>query len=238
MDYLSYRSTVVVLILLLLAGCAEIPVQKQNPIALPQKLVVLPVVTMMGELRMQGYRIHSNLKAKLEELGCDCNTIGKDQYQSFRRQALEQSGSIYDPAVGEFMPLKEDRYVESMISQLVTSGDYDGVVFVELVLRRAVFDDGRLIWDDTVQPLVVIGGELKNHRLLQQTRGLSINLHILDREGDLLYKQIAGISVPFELDLTVKPPHFRLRQLPFNNSQLNAALEMLMAGLTFANATQ
>ena len=98
------RLFTIAFILSIVFGCAEQAV-KPAVVQETKKIVVFPVFSVIKEFRQYDAMVHSHLVAQLQSLGHEVVVVADEQYRSLRHHALEQSGSIYNPTVGDFIPL-------------------------------------------------------------------------------------------------------------------------------------
>lgn len=214
----------------IVSGCAEQPVK---PVVEeePKKIVLLPVFSVIKEFRQYDEMVHRRLINQLQNLGHEPIVIADEQYQLFRKHALEQSGSIYNPAVGDFIPYDEQVYVAKLVLQLSKSIDFDLLMLPELSLRAATVDGDMLVWDGVRMPQVIKGGQDKTFRSPDKARGLSLKIAIYTRAGRELVKHYTGVAVPYYLDLQQSPVRYRLRKQLFDDDQLNTSIALALKTL-------
>lgn len=212
---------------IVLSACAEYVVKPAEPEAVMERktIVVLPVFTVVRAFRPYGTEVHQQLVKELEQAGHDCFVVSDKQYKSLRHQALEQSGSIYNPAVGDFVAYKEDVYAASMIEQLSKLGDFDLMLIPELVLRTAAVDGDQLVWDGVRLPMVVKGERDATFKAPGKARGLSFKGTVYTSNGREVVKRYSGFAVPYYLDLGATPPNYRIRETLYDEATLDVGIK-------------
>ncbi len=220
----------VTFMLLMFSACAEQPT-KPEVSEDSQKIIVFPVFSIVKEFHQYNDEVHGRLIAELQKLGFDVVTVSEEQYRDIRHHALEQSGSIYNPAVGDFVPYNEQVYVADIVLQLAKSVNFDLLLMPELTLRTATVDGDLLVWDGVRLPQVIKGKKNKTYRVPDKARGLSLKIALYTRAGREQVKHYTGVAVPYYLDLERRPPSYRLREQLFDDGQLDASIELALKTL-------
>ncbi len=234
---LSLRFIFSLLMILYLSACSTPPkldeAQVEDKLVFyeAQKVVVLPIFSLVKEFRQYTPLIHQTLVDSLSARGFDCFVIGEKQYLEMRKKALQESGSIYNPGVGEFIPFNEDVYIADFVQQLTSVGDFNLLLFPELLLRTAMVNGDFVAWDGTNQPLIVKGNADGNAKIPKIARGLSLKVVAYTIRGERRMEQFGGLAVPYYLDLTSTPASFKLRDNLMEQEKLLKGVQRVIAPL-------
>jgi hypothetical protein len=213
------------LFLLIATGCTTEPVEPERQ---PEKAVILPVFTLHKELRRDASIVQSQLVRALREAGYDCAELGAEDFEKLQRTAFDESGSIYNPTVGEYVALDDSKYRASLLQQLRTRS-FDMVILPELKLRSATVQDKAILWDGVSRSLQVEGNA--QYLAPRQARGLSLLVMAYGSTGVLIGRGIGGITVPFYLDATTSNVQFKLRDSFYDIDEVSEGVEIAIKGL-------
>lgn len=215
----------VLLLSLLGAGCTTEPVEPEQQ---PQNAIVLPVFTLHKELRGDVGIVQSQLLKSLRDAGYHCSELSGEEFEKLQRVAFEESGSIYNPSVGEYVALDDGRYRASLLQQL-RGRKFDVVIVPELQLRAAQVQDKKILWDGVTREMEVRG--TSNYLAPRQARGLSLLVAAYGSTGVLVGRGIGGITAPFYLDATSNDVQFRLRDAFYDATEVNEGVTIAIRGL-------
>lgn len=200
------------------SACASQPAEKNRrpgTAALSSKqqtVVVIPVFSLVKDFRPMSDGIKDELMKQLEEKSFDCYVISKKMFKVLNRKALEESGAIYNPKVGEFVPTRKDVYIKSLISQLASVGEFNLLLVPEIVMRDARISGGEVWWDNQSMSLPISGKSRTSYKVPQQGRGLSLQLAAYTSSGGEQMMSYGAIAVPFYLDISEPQPELKMRK--------------------------
>lgn len=224
----SFRHIVMLSLSLLLAlasGCTTGPVEPEQQ---PQKAIVLPIFTLHKELRSDASMVQNELREALQEAGYDCVELTADEFEKLQRTAFDESGSIYNPTVGEYIPLDDAKYRKSLLQQLRTR-TFDVLIIPELQLRQALVQGKTIVWDGVSREMEVRGDG--KYLIPREARGLSLFVSAYGSTGVLVGKGAGGITVPFYLDTTIPDAQFQLRQTFYDADEVSEGVAKAIMGL-------
>jgi hypothetical protein len=227
---MKLKSLPVVRVLLLvglflgLMACSQSAVKPVLVEETQKRIVVLPVFSLVKEFRQYSDDVHQRLLGQLKSMGYDPIVLEHAHYQQIRRQALEQSGSIYNPMVGEFVPYKEDVYLASLVEQLGSEEGFDLILLPELVLRDAKLDGDLMVWDGAKLPFQVSGDKKQRYKTPSRIRGLSLEIEVYTPGLRQKVRHFGAIAVPYYYDLNTTPPRFKLRENLFDGKVVDAGI--------------
>jgi hypothetical protein len=213
------------LLSLLGAGCTTEPAEPERR---PENAVVLPVFTLHKELRGDVAIVQNQLVRALKDAGYKCVELSADEFEKIQRVAFEESGSIYNPTVGEYVPLEPGRYRVSLLQQL-RGRKFDVVILPELQLRAAQVQANNILWDGVTRNIEVRGNS--QYLAPRQARGLSLLVAAYGNTGALVGRGIGGITVPFYLDATTADVQFRLRDAFYDVDEVSEGVAIAVKGL-------
>lgn len=213
------------LMLVLAAGCTTEPVEPERQ---SEKMVILPVFTLHKELRRDASIVQNELVRALRDAGYDCVEISAEDFEQLQRNAFNESGSIYNPSVGEYVALDESKYRASLLQQM-RARSFDVMVLPELKLRAAQVQDNAILWDGVSRNLQVQGNT--QYLAPQQARGLSLLVIAYGSTGTVVGRGIGGITVPFYLDATTSNVQFRLRDSFYDVDEVSEGIAIAIKGL-------
>ena len=214
-----------------LTACSQQPTKPASVDEAQKRIVVLPVFSLVKDFRQYSDDVHQRLLRQLKSMGYDTIVLEHTQYQQMRRQALEQSGSIYNPMVGEFVPYKEDIYLASLVEQLRTQESFDLILLPELVLRDAKLDGDLMVWDGGKLPFQISGDKKQRYKTPSRVRGLSLEIEVYTPTLRQKVRHFGAIAVPYYFDLNTKPPSFKLRENLFDGKVVDAGVGLAIEPL-------
>lgn len=214
------------LMLVLLAACANTPDSAPSSavsadigllIKPPATVVLLPVRSISAQMRDGIDTIQLAAQNTLTQIGYDVFVVKARTYKQLREEALAVSGSIYSPDVGQFVPLDDDVYMQSMLSQIQAVADVDALVKVDLQLRD-VANTGELVtWDNTRAKLEVINTRSVVYAAPTALKGLSFQISAFDAEGRKQFASRQGFALPYRLHVSEEVAEFQVRDDLFSD---------------------
>lgn len=195
------------------------------------RVIVLPMFTLIKEFRQYDDLVHAELVKRLDALGYDTFLLSDKQYKDIRRQALIESGAMYNPRIGLYLPSDMPVYIQSILRQLAQLGDYHLVIFPELQLRKAVLAGDKVGWDGIVRPFLKEGRVTSLYKVPNAAKGLSIKVSAYTASGGLQMEGFGGLVVPYILNLNDTPPSYYLRRDMFAGAKLDSGFDFLLAPL-------
>lgn len=183
--------------LLMLGACTS---NTQLPVYQAQHIVLLPTQAMYKELQNYEQIIDNLLQARLEKTAFIITVLSEQQYKQLNERALESSGAIYDPNLGQYLPLNTKDYayaLESLISQKMP---VDALFMPRLLLRDGAAKKQKVAFDGVVRKLEY-ADEVPTSLALPTTKGLSIQLRGYSKSNNALKPAVGGISLPYRLAL-------------------------------------
>jgi hypothetical protein len=217
----DFYMPILCLLAMLGTACTMAPAKPELPL---QKAIVLPVSTLHKELRGDAAIVQNQLAEALNEAGYDCYVITVQDFEQLQRKAFDESGSIYNPSVGEYVALDDARYRNSLLRQLRARGAFDVMVVPELMLRAARIQGNVISWDGVSRDLEVRGQS--KYLMPREARGLSLLVNAYGNNGGLAAKGIGGITVPFYLDARSNDTQFRLREAFYDVGEVSEGVDL------------
>lgn len=220
-----------------LHGCASQPATRDTPPVSPvkpakqQTVVVIPVFSLLKDFRSMSEDISQELMIQLEQNSFDSFVLNKKMFKVLNRKALEESGAIYNPEVGQFVPTRRDVYIKSLVKQLGSVGEFNLLLVPEITMRRARISGDEVWWDNQSMPLPVSGKSKTAYKVPAEGRGLSLKLSAYTSSGGEQMTSYGAIAVPFYLDLSKTPPEFKARKKVLQMTDFSAAVKQAMQPL-------
>lgn len=183
-------------------------------------VLVAPASTIHKELLGVAEDIQFEYVRQLAAYGVDVYEIKPSRFNRYHKVALDDSGSIYDPNVKRFLPLKQREYVKKLNALLSQDGRFDLLLIPELMLRPAKIKDGVAYWDYGSEKLPVIGTEedIKNAEG-GTTKGLSVRMRLYRLDGARILESYGAVILPFDINLKRGSPVYTLRAGALNSLQ-------------------
>jgi hypothetical protein len=216
---------VLCLLVPLLEGCTTEPLEPQQQV---EKAIVLPLFTLHKELRSDLSIVQTQLVRALEAAGYECEQISEEEFEKLRDNAFSESGSIYNPSVGEYVALEPVAYRKSLLQQLRSRG-FDVMILPELQLRAASVQGNSILWDGVSRDVIVRGSG--RFLMPREARGLSLAVTAYGSTGVLVGRGFGGITVPFYLDTTGSTAQFRLRDAFYDSAEVKEGVAIAIRGL-------
>ena len=223
---------------LFLAGCETVPAKELLKIE-ASKVVVIPVESLHRELKRVSGPVYAELVEQVRKQGFQVTELSDTEYEQLRQQALEISGSIYDPKVGAFLPLKRATFIKAVVDLSAQQYDHDIVLIPELVLRTADVNGDKAEWDDVKREVSVISESETTYKLPEKIKALSLRLGAYTNKGAEVYLNFSGISLPYHLrhvnkkmTLELKENYFTVREI---KEGVNIALQPFKQQVSFKN---
>jgi len=213
------------LLSLLIASCTTEPVE---PALQPETAIVLPVSTLIKDLRGDVSIVQHQLVKTLKDAGYHVTELGADEFEKMQHNAFDESGSIYNPSVGEYVPLEPARYRANLLQQL-RDRKFNLVIMPELQLRSAQVQGDEVLWDGVARKIEVRG--TSNYLAPHEARGLSVTIAAYGSTGVLVGRGAGGITVPFYLDATTSNVQFRLRDSFYNADEVKEGVTIAIMSL-------
>jgi len=213
------------LLALLGAGCTTEPVK---PKLQPETAIVLPISTLHKELRGDVSIVQHQLEKTLKDAGYHITELTADEFEKMQHNAFDESGSIYNPSVGEYVPLDAGRYRSSLLQQL-HDRKFTITIMPELQLRTAQVQGENVLWDGVTRKIEVRG--TSNYLAPHEARGLSLVISAYTSTGALVGKGAGGITVPFYLDATTSNVQFHLRDSFYDADEVKEGVAIAIMSL-------
>lgn len=183
-------------------------------------VLVAPATTIHKELLGVAEDIQFEYVRQLASYGVDVYEIKPSRFNRYHKVAINDSGSIYDPNVRQFLPLKQRDYVKKLNKLLSQDGRFDLLLIPELMLRPAKIKAGVAYWDYGAETLPVDGTEqdIKNAEG-GTTKGLSVRMRLYRLDGARILESYGAVLLPFDIKLNRGRPVYTLRSGALNSLQ-------------------
>lgn len=211
-------------VLLLLAsvgfiGCAS---QVTTPVYQAKHLLLLPVQSLHKELQANEPMIDELLYQSLESSRFSLRTLSPKQYKTLHAKALEVSGAIYTPAVGDYTPLNPGLYAKALLAMVHDDWQVDTVVMPKLLLRDAQMQGTKVMFDGIKKPLEYAANTPQTW-MPERPRGLSLQLSAYNLDGNSIAPVFAGLSLPFIIKQESNKPKYILKTEFFTEKEAKKA---------------
>jgi hypothetical protein len=180
------------------------------------------------ELRRDASIVQNELRKALQDAGYDCVELSADDFEKLQRNAFDESGSIYNPSVGEYIALDDAKYRASLLQQLRTRA-FNIMILPELQLRPARVQGNNIIWDGVTRNMEVRG--TGKYLAPREARGLSLSVSAYGSTGVVVGRGIGGITVPFYLDATSSNVQFQMRDAFYDIDEVSEGVEIAIKRL-------
>jgi hypothetical protein len=111
----------------------------------------------------------------------------------------QKLGGIYNPTDGKLIRNKFSTCLKNTAIRICHAESVDAIVFPEIVGRVATLDRTSLYWDGTTQDIEKEKGSVDpfSERFSGNTNALSLRVFIVDKNGYLVLRSMAGIEHPY-----------------------------------------
>src|SRR5690554_903670 len=209
---------------LLLASCSTTEV-RQGPVIKAKSVLLLPLTSLHNELAQAGHNVTLELTKALEKRRFAVINPSEEQTKLAVDQALAAAGAVYDPSIGQFLPMDRLVYIKSLIDYYGTQFDFEVLIQPELLIRNADVVGDTATWDGVERSVELSSKPKTPYRALKTVRGVSIRLSAYSHNGADLLHSYAGIGLPYTINYAVKPPAFDLKTVLFTEKEQRQAAE-------------
>ncbi len=188
--------------IVLLSGCSTQSTQESKPkFYLPQKKVLLlPTHSSQPGTNELQAQTHALLQRGLQEAGFELIAIPETQWLAIEQEALDQSGSIYNPKLKRTIPYNRSLYLRNLIRVAQAyQVHFDAVIDTELLLRPAEVKKGKAQWDG-IKERLIIKGDVPKSGVISEAKGVSLKLLALSLEGGVIAQSFEGVAIPYEIN--------------------------------------
>src|SRR5690554_4687299 len=216
--------SIILVLALLLAACSTTEV-RQGPVVKAKSILLLPLSSLHSELAEAGHSITQDLNQVLGKKKFTVINPDDQQVQAASDQALAAAGAVYDPSIGQFLPMDRLVYIKSLIDYYSTQFDFEVLIQPELLIRNADVIGDTATWDGVERSVELSSKPKTPYRALKTVRGVSIRLSAYSHNGADLLHSYAGIGLPYTINYAVKPPAFDLKTVLFTEKEQRQAAE-------------
>lgn len=222
--------SVFLLAVFVFTGCTTVEEQKL-PVYGANTILLLPVKSLHKELKTSEPSVDLVLKSQFEKTKFNIITLTTAEYERANKEALEISGSVYKPDVGDYVPLNTRLYASSLKNILADKYSFDTLVLASLLLREAKLDEDLIIFDGAERKLEYEQGSPRG-LLPRRPRGLSLQLNAFAQRNNATIDVFGGISLPFFIRVKDNKPEFVIKQQFFTEKELSEGLKIAVKQLT------
>lgn len=205
-----------------LVGCAS---QITTPVYQAKHLLLLPVQSLHKELQANEAMVNELLYQSLESSRFEVRHLSAKQYKTLHAKALEVSGAIYSPAVGDYTPLNTGLYAKALLAMVHDDWQVDTVIMPKLLLRDAQMQNNKVSFDGVTKPLEY-AANTPNTWLPERPRGLSLQLSAYNLDANSIEPVFAGLSLPFIIKQESNKPKYILKTEFFTENEAKKACKM------------
>lgn len=209
---------------LLLAACSTTEV-RQGPVVKAKSVLLLPLTSLHTELAQAGHNVTVELTKALEKRRFAVINPSEEQIKLAVDQALAAAGAVYDPSIGQFLPMDRLVYIKSLIDYYGTQFEFEVLIQPELLIRNASVVGDSASWDGAERSIELSNKPNIPYRPLKTVRGVSLKLSVYSQKGADLLHSYAGISLPYTINYRVKPPEFDLKEQLFTVKEQRQAVD-------------
>ena len=213
--------------LMALSGCETVPAKKPLKID-AGTILVLSVEAMHKELKDAAAPAYKQLIKKIGKKGFRIVPLTPTTYQQLREMALVQSGSVYDPQVGQFVPLDRAAYLKAIIDISRNRFPHDVVLIPEVILRNTAVVGDEMSWDGIKKEISFVDPPETIYDLPRNAKGLSLRLAAYTRNGARLFYKFNGISLPYLLRYSEGKFSLELKEKFFTDKELKKGVELAL----------
>ena len=211
----------------LISSCETVPAKEPLKIN-AHRVVVLHVESLHKELKKAAEPAYQQLIKNIEKKGFYVVPLTAADNQLLRDKAMELSGSVYDPQVGEFVPLDRFTYIKAMIDLSAKLFSHDVVLMPEVVLRTTNVVGDEMQWDGVKREISFINQPAAAYDLPQRGKGLSLRLAGYTRNGAKVFLDFSGISLPYHLRYVNGKLTLQLKEQFFTDKELKDGVDMAL----------
>ncbi len=183
----------------LLFSCATQKIKERPSFYLASnQVIVLPTTSQQAGLSKTRDRITREIKSSLEKQGFAIVEVKPSDFEASEKEALDITGSIYNPKLKKSIPYNQPLYVRSLIKSLRTHYAFNAVIESEVELRDAVMKKNKAAWDG-ISEKIVIHNQPKNTSLPEKAKGVSIRVAAFTADGGTITRGYTGIAVPYAI---------------------------------------
>ena len=219
----------VLITLFLVVGCARVT-QVKLKVYDAQRILLLPTQSKHKELKDSTTSIDKQLFTRFNQSKFTVITPSTDDFSQAHKTALESSGAIYDPAVGNYVPLNSRDYILSLSGLLSLRYQFDSIAVPKLVLRQASIETKYVLIDGSKRKFEYMPGT-PNSILPRQVKGLSLQLKVYTRNNNNTKAVFSGISLPFLIREQNNQPEFVLKTVFFTEKELKQGVDAAIKAL-------
>ncbi len=226
-DVKLFSAFYIFLFVLSLQGCASEPTNKTERMQL-RSLLVLPVRSLHDELLIGGDAVHQRLLNELDALEFQVELLPENTVVFYEDQALEVSGSVYSPKIGQFVALDESVYQYHLIQMLAKDYEFDAVILPQLTLRTTKVNIDEAEWDGVSREIEFVNKPDRLYKLPKSAKGVSVRLSAFSRNGAKISSGFGGLALPYKIDFIDGKSAFSLKESFYHESEINQAIEIAL----------
>jgi hypothetical protein len=204
--------------------------EKKLPVYAANTLLLLPVKSLHKELISSEPAVDIVLKKYFGKTKFNIVTLSEKQYAEVNKLALEQSGSIYSPAVGDYTPLDTRRYAASMKKLLGEKYEFDTLVIPQIILRSGEVIDDSVEFDGVERKLEYAKGGPTGIKP-RTPKGLSIQINAFAAGNNATQPVFGGVSLPFIIQVQDNAPTFVIKPEYFSEAELEEGAKVAIKRL-------
>lgn len=211
----------------LLPGCTTEPAVKHDRMV-ANSIILLPVTSVHDELLAGSEQITKELEKRLRAQGFDVFQLPPQQVAAFKAQALESTGSVYEPKVKKTVPLDKSKYHYQLIRLAAREYDFDLIVIPQLWLRKTRINIDEARWDDVSREVEFINKPETIYKLPKSARGVSLRLSVYSSNGGKVDSSFGGISLPYKIDYSEGKAGFELKKQFYTHSEIKEGVKIVL----------
>lgn len=220
-------SLCLMLMTVLLLSCTSEPVIKREQM-LAQTVLLLPLSTLHQELTQGGELIAEQLEQQLSRHGFTVFALAPQVHQRYVDKALEISGAVYDPNIGQFVPLDKGVYAYNFVRLIAVDYEFDVVLNPQLLLRTTRVNMDEAQWDGVSREIEFVVKPEKNYQIPRSAKGVSLRLNGYSRNGGSVSTGFGGVSLPYRVDLAQGIKGFKLKESFYTKSEIKEGVKVAL----------
>jgi hypothetical protein len=208
-----------------LSGCETVPVEDALVVK-AKTILVMPADSLHQQLDPFYRDVQHRLATGISEKGFSVTTIEGREYKKLYNEALTVSGSVYEPGVGKQVPLNRGAFSKALIDLVSERKRFDIVVLPEMLLRTAIVDGDKAVWDGIDQKFTWVEKPDDIYRLPAKASGLSLRLAAYTDQGAEVMVKFTGIALPYNIRNDNGRFVFELKDPLFSREELNEGVDL------------
>lgn len=219
--------TVLSALLFLTSACTTEVVRPEPRKVNAKTLVLLPVASVRQNIGSLSGDIEASLYERLTKDGFEVILPDPQTFEMISTAAMDESGSIYNPNVKQFIPYDRAVYMKALIDLLKKYYAHDAILDPEVLLRSAKVSGDDAVWDGIKREVEVIDAPT-GYRLPPMAKGISLRLASYTRNGSGIVLTFAGIDLPYVVEFRDKEPQFVLKDQYFTEKEAKDAVKRVL----------